>query len=220
MNACDIPGQALRVTPDAFPQPELDIPLEDDLGQAVLAGGCFWCTEAVFRRLDGVTGVWPGYAGGNPLRANYKAVCTGTTGHAEAISIGYDATRISYGQLLRIFMSVAHDPTQKDRQGDDVGSQYRSAIFWMDEHQRWVAEAYLARLKELEIFNSKIVTTLEPLEKFFVAEPEHHDYAGQHPWAPYIRAVARPKLDKLEIYFPEHIARPDEPAESSTGQGQ
>lgn len=207
MNACAIPGTALRVAPDAFPEPEMDLPPEDDQGLAVLAGGCFWCTEAVFRQLDGVTGVWPGYAGGNPARANYKAVCTGTTGHAEAIRIAYDPNRVSYGKLLKVFLTVAHDPTQKDRQGNDEGNQYRSAIFWLDEHQRWVAEAYLARLKELDVFNAPIVTTLEPIETFFTAEDEHHDYAARNPWAPYIRAVARPKIDKLAIYFPELLAK-------------
>lgn len=209
MNACPIPGYALRIAPDAFPDPELDIPPEDDQGEAVLAGGCFWCTEAVFRQLDGVLEVWPGYAGGNPARANYKAVCTGTTGHAEAVRIRYDPLRISYGKLLKVFLTVAHDPTQKDRQGNDEGSQYRSAIFWLDEHQRWVAEAYLARLKELAVFAAPIVTTLEPVELFFTAEEEHHDYAGRHPWAPYIREVARPKLDKLAIYFPGLLAKAD-----------
>ncbi len=192
-----------------MPDPELDIPPADDLGEVVLAGGCFWCTEAVFRKLDGVSGVWPGYAGGNPARANYKAVCTGTTGHAEAIRISYDANRVSYGQLLKVFFTIAHDPTQKDRQGHDEGSQYRSAVFWLDEHQRWVAEAYLALLKDKEVFAAKIVTTLEALDAFHPAEAEHHDYASANPWAPYIRSVARPKLDKLEIYFPEKLVPPE-----------
>ena len=127
MDACDIPGIGLRVAPNEVPDPVLDGPVAEDRGEAVLAGGCFWCTEAVFRRLQGVEDVVPGYAGGAADAANYKAVCSGRTGHAEVIRISYDPKQASYGQLLKVFFAVAHDPTQKDRQGNDVGTQYRSA---------------------------------------------------------------------------------------------
>src|SRR6476646_6178742 len=160
MEACDIPGIGLRVAPNA-----------------VLAGGCFWCTEAVFRRLRGVEEVVPGYAGGAADVANYKAVCSGRTGHAEVIRISYDPKQVSYGQLLKVFFSVAHDPTQKDRQGNDVGTQYRSAIFPADDAQRRVAQAYMEQLERAKVFNGPLATTIEPLEAFFLAESYHHNYA-------------------------------------------
>ena len=141
MNSCDIPGIGLKVAPNEVPDPAADVPAAEDRGEAVLAGGCFWCTEAVFRRLEGVEEVVPGYAGGAADAANYKAVCSGRSGHAEVIRISYDPKRISYGQLLKVFFAVAHDPTQKDRQGNDVGTQYRSAVFPMDAAQGPVAEA-------------------------------------------------------------------------------
>jgi peptide-methionine (S)-S-oxide reductase len=205
MNTCDIPGGGLRVAPDAVPPPTLDIAASDDRGEAVLAGGCFWCTEAVFCRLDGVREVLPGYAGGAADTANYKAVCSGRTGHAEVIRVAYDPARISYGRLLQVFFSVAHDPTQKDRQGNDVGTQYRSAVFVADPAQRRVAEAYVRQLDEAGIFLGPIATRIEPLEVFFVAESYHHDYAALNPGQPYIRAVAQPKVDKLEHYFGQSL---------------
>ena len=202
MNAsCDIPGLGLRVSPDQVPDPALDVPTADDRGEAVLAGGCFWCTEAVFRRIDGVRDVQPGYAGGAADAANYKAVCGGRTGHAEVIRIEYDPAKVSYGQLLKVFFAVAHDPTQKDRQGNDVGTQYRSAVFPLDAQQREVAAAYLAQLTAAGVFASPLATTIEPLEAFFVAEAYHHDYARLHPGESYIRFVSAPKVDKLEKYY-------------------
>src|SRR3982751_1578563 len=143
MDACEIPGIGLRVAPNEVPDSAVDLAPAQDRGEAVLAGGCFWCTEAVFRRLQGVQEVVPGYAGGAADVANYKAVCSGRTGHAEVIRISYEPAQISYGQLLKVFFSVAHDPTQKDRQGNDVGTQYRSAVFPADEAQRRVAAAYM-----------------------------------------------------------------------------
>lgn len=205
MNACDIPGLGLRVAPDQVPDPAIDIPAEEDRGEAVLGGGCFWCTEAVFRRLAGVREVAPGYAGGHADTANYKAVCSGRTGHAEVIRIAYDPAGTSFGQLLKVFFAVAHDPTQKDRQGNDVGMQYRSAVFALDEPQRRVAEAYIAQLEAAKVFAAPIATTIEPLEAFFVAEAYHHDYAQQNPGQPYIQFVSRPKVDKLENYFGERL---------------
>jgi peptide-methionine (S)-S-oxide reductase len=199
--ACDLPGLGLRVSPDQVPDPAIDLPAGEDRGEAVLAGGCFWCTEAVFRRLVGVRDVQPGYAGGAGDAANYKAVCSGRTGHAEVIRIEYDPARISYGQLLKVFFAVAHDPTQKDRQGNDVGTQYRSAIFPVDDAQKRVAAAYMAQLAAADVFASPLATTIEPLEAFFVAEAYHHDYARLNPGQSYIRYVSMPKVEKLEHWF-------------------
>ena len=207
MNICDIPGQGLRIAPSDVPDPILDLSASDDRGEIILGGGCFWCTEAVFRRLDGVADVQPGYAGGAADAANYKAVCSGSTGHAEVIRIAYDPAKISYGQLLKVFFAVAHDPTQKDRQGNDVGSQYRSAIFPLDDRQRAVAAAYVRQLDDAGIYFGKIATTLEPLEAFFVAESYHHDYARLNPGQSYIRMVSMPKVEKLENYFGERLKR-------------
>jgi peptide-methionine (S)-S-oxide reductase len=201
MNTCDIPGLGLRVTPDQVPDPIHDLSAADDRGEAVLAGGCFWCTEAVFRRLDGVREVQPGYAGGAADAANYKAVCSGRTGHAEVIRIVYDPAKLSYGQLLKVFFAVAHDPTQKDRQGNDVGTQYRSAVFPLDDAQCRVATDYIAQLEASGAFASRIATTVEPLEAFFVAESYHHNYAELNPGQSYIRFVSMPKVEKLENYF-------------------
>src|SRR5690606_25878518 len=203
--SCELPGQGLRVPPAEVPDPIYDLLPADDRGEAVLAGGCFWCTEAVFRRLAGVTEVLPGYAGGSADTANYEAVCSGRTGHAEAIRIRYRPGEISYGQLLKVFLAVAHDPTQKDRQGNDVGSQYRSAIFPLDEGQHEVARAYLAQLGQAGVVAAPLATTLEPLEAFFVAEAYPRDYAARNPGQPYIVFVAGPKLDKPARAFPDKL---------------
>jgi peptide-methionine (S)-S-oxide reductase len=208
MDACDIPGIGLRVTPNEVPDPVVDLSPAEDRGEAVLAGGCFWCTEAVFRRLRGVEEVVPGYAGGAADVANYKAVCSGRTGHAEVIRISYDPGQISYGQLLKVFFSVAHDPTQKDRQGNDVGTQYRSAIFPADDAQRRVAEAYMQQLDAAKVFNGPLATTIEPLEAFFLAESYHHNYAELNPGQGYIQFVSMPKVGKLERYFVDKL-KPD-----------
>jgi peptide-methionine (S)-S-oxide reductase len=203
--SCDLPGLGLRVPASQVPDPVVDITAADDRGEAVLAGGCFWCTEAVFRRLEGVTEVQPGYAGGRSDTANYEQVCSGRTGHAEVIRILYDPARISYGQLLKIFFAVAHDPTQKDRQGNDVGTQYRSAIFPLDDDQHRVASAYMAQLSAADVYASALATTLEPLEAFFVAEAYHHDYAARNPGQPYIQFVSMPKVEKLLKSFPDRL---------------
>ncbi len=207
MNVCDIPGLGLRVAPNEVPDPVDDVAAAEDSGMAVLAGGCFWCTEAVFRRLDGVLDVEPGYAGGSAETANYEAVCSGRTGHAEAIRISYDPNRISYGQLLKVFLSVAHDATQMNRQGNDVGTQYRSAVFPADAAQRRVVEAYLAQLTAAGVFAAPVATTIEPLEEFHVAERYHHDYAARNPGQSYIRYVSMPKVEKLETYFDGMLAK-------------
>lgn len=197
------------VAPSAFPDPTVDIPTRPGAAErvAVLAGGCFWCTEAVYRALDGVKTVVPGYAGGTADTADYRSVCSGTTRHAEAIEIRHDPARASFGQLLKIFFSVAHDPTQLNRQGNDAGPQYRSAIFYADDEQKKLARAYIDQLDKAKVFDRPIVTTLEPLEKFYPAEDYHHDYARQNPGQPYIMFVSAPKVDKLRKYFPEKLKK-------------
>jgi peptide-methionine (S)-S-oxide reductase len=172
-------------------------------GVAILAGGCFWCTEAVFRQLDGVSTVESGYTGDSAHTANYEAVCSGQTDHAEAIRIEFDPRRISYGRLLKVFFSVAHDPTQLIRQGNDRGRQYRSAIFPADMQQREIAEAYLAQLQAAGVFSAPIATTIEPLDVFYPAETYHQDYAARNPNQPYIAAVSAPKVTKLRKLHPD-----------------
>ncbi|MEQ8258682.1 MAG: peptide-methionine (S)-S-oxide reductase MsrA [Alcanivorax sp.] len=198
-----IPGTSLAIHPDRFPDPVEDVPTDQDAGRAVLAGGCFWCVEAVYQPLDGVTSVVSGYAGGDAASANYEAVCSGRTGHAEVIEVRYDPHRISFGALLKLFFAVAHDPTQKDRQGNDRGPQYRSAIFPVDEAQRTVAQDYIQQLDNAGAFTAPIVTTLEPGHPFHPAEDYHQDFARRNPNQPYITHVAKPKLEKLHAAFPE-----------------
>ncbi len=193
----------LRVDPEAFPDPAFDP--AGAPGVAVLAGGCFWCTEAVFKALDGVLAVRSGYAGGTAATADYRTVCGGRTDHAEAIEVKFDPARASFGQILKIFFAVAHDPTQKDRQGNDRGRQYRSAIFYAVESQKRVAAAYIAQLDKEAVFGAPIVTTLEPLETFYEAEDYHQDFAAQNPAQPYVRFVAEPKLAKLREHFADKL---------------
>ena len=200
-------GGSLKISPKDFPDPAYDTPLAGKSGRAlaVLAGGCFWCVEAVYRELDGVLAVVNGYSGGAKESANYQAVCTGRTDHAEVVQIAYDPARTSFGKLLKIFFAVAHDPTQLDRQGNDVGTQYRSAIFYSDDEQKRVAERYIRQLDAAAVFNAPIVTRLEPLAEFFEAEAYHQNYADLHPGEGYIQAVALPKVEKLRAYFGESL---------------
>src|SRR5688500_15940353 len=203
-----IEGTSLRILPSDFPDPVVDLPLASAGSRpatAVLAGGCFWCTEAVYKQLDGVLAVTPGYAGGTKETADYETVSTGRTDHAEAIRITYDPARLTYGRLLKIFFSVAHDPTQRDRQGNDVGHHYRSALFPVDEGQRRVTEAYVRQLDDAGAFTGPIVTTMEPDAEFYEAETYHHDYAERNPTQGYIKFVSTPKVRKLETYFPEKL---------------
>jgi len=173
-----------------------------EIRTAVFAGGCFWCTEGVFRQFRGVTDVVSGYAGDTKEKADYETVCTGRTKHAEAIRITYDPTVITYGQLLQIFFA-GHDPTTKDRQGNDVGPQYRSAIFYASEDERRVAESYIKQLDAAKVFDRPIVTTLEALTEFFPAEAYHQDYVTNNPHQGYIRACALPKMQKVrQAYQP------------------
>src|SRR2546425_2821700 len=191
-----------RVSPENFPDPTVDSPLADKAGQgqAVLAGGCFWCVEAVYKNLGGVSSVKSGYAGGSAETADYATVSTGTTDHAEAVEVLYDPSRLSYGQILKVFFSIAHDPTQRDRQGPDTGRQYRSAIFYGDDGQKRVAEAYIDQLNKARVFDAPIVTEVAPLEAFFEAETYHQDYAARNPSNPYIVVNAQPKVRKLRSY--------------------
>src|SRR5262245_117346 len=159
-----------------FPDPAIDVKAASGPQTVVLAGGCFWCTEAVFEIIEGVEDVISGYAGGTKETAKYDVVSTGRTGHAEAVLITHDPKRISYGQLLKIFFSVAHDPTTLNRQGPDVGSQYRSAIFYANDEQKHVAEAYIKQLNEAKVLRSPIVTQVVPLQKFYTAESYHQNY--------------------------------------------
>lgn len=203
--SCDLPGSFHAQA--AFPDParDLDAAPGSARAEAVFAGGCFWCTEAVYRQLDGVLDVVSGYAGGSAATANYDAVCSGRTGHAEAIRIAYDPQVISYGELLKVFFSAAHDPTQVNRQGNDRGPQYRSAIFFANEAEKAVAQAYIAQLEQARVFGNPIATTLEPLEHFYPAESYHQDYAARNPNQPYIAAVSAPKVAKVRKLYPERL---------------
>ncbi len=173
---------------------------------AVLAGGCFWCVEAVYRQLAGVLSVESGYAGGTSETAHYRAVCRGDTGHAECVRILFDPLRISYAALLDVFFRAAHDPTQKDRQGNDRGRQYRSAIFYADDSQKAAAERAITQLTADRAFDAPIVTELVPLATFYPAEPYHQDYAARNPGQPYITHVAQPKIFKVRQAF-AHLLR-------------
>jgi peptide-methionine (S)-S-oxide reductase len=202
-------GSNLKVSPKDFPEAADDLPRASSPGraEAVLAGGCFWCVEAVYRELDGVLDVVNGYSGGSKDTADYKSVCTGTTEHAEVVQVVYDPSRISFGRLLKIFFSVAHDPTQLNRQGNDMGTQYRSAIFYADEAQKRVAQNYIRQLDAAKVFSQPIVTRLEPLADFFEAEGYHQNYAALHPNEGYIAGVALPKVEKLRAYFGESLKK-------------
>lgn len=191
-----------HVSPEQFPDPVTDTALADNPGQstAVLAGGCFWCVEAVYKNLDGVSAVKSGYAGGTQETADYETVCTGRTNHAESVEVTYDPSRITYGQILKVFFSIAHDPTQLNRQGPDTGRQYRSAIFYADDDQKRVATSYIDQLNKAHVFDRPIVTEIVPLEAFFEAETYHQDYAARNPLNPYIVFNAQPKVRKLRSY--------------------
>jgi peptide-methionine (S)-S-oxide reductase len=203
MKLSDLFGGSAGVPADQFPDPAIDVP-PDPTGtpqSIVLGGGCFWCTEAVFVKLDGVISVVSGYAGGSADTADYKSVCSGTTDHAEVIRVRFDSSRITLGQILKVFFAVAHDPTHVNRQGNDMGRQYRSAVFYANEDQRRVAAAYIAQLTEAKVFEAPIATTLEPLEQFFEAEDYHQSFVARNPSQPYVAAVAMPKVKKLEKNF-------------------
>lgn len=196
-----------RKTPIPAPTEDIVEPASGwEAGQrekAVFAGGCFWGVQSVFQRVKGVLQTTVGYTGGAAETADYRSVCSLETGHAEAIEIVYDPAKVSYGTLLRIFFSVVHDPTQFNRQGNDVGTQYRSGIFYTDERQREVAEAYVKQLDAAHIFERPIVTQIVPLEVFYPGEEYHQDYAIKNPHNPYIQVCDIPKIGALEQQFPD-----------------
>lgn len=187
------------------PAPAVDVPLATQSSKetAVFAGGCFWGVQAVFQRVKGVIATTAGYSGGSAKTATYKQVITETTGHAESVEIVYDPSRVTYGQLLRIYFSVAHDPTQLNRQGPDVGPSYRSAIFFTTEDQKRLALAYIAQLDQQHVFPSRIVTEVVPLKGFYRGEDYHQDYAYYNPNNPYIQVCDRPKIEALKEQFPD-----------------
>lgn len=174
---------------------------------AVLAGGCFWCLEAVFDGLRGVNSIRSGYAGGHVPNPSYEAVCTGRTGHAEVVEVEFDPTEVSYADLLRVFFTM-HDPTTKDRQGNDVGTQYRSAIFYRDEAQRATAEAVMREVAAEGMYEGPIVTELQPLSVVYPAEAYHDDYFARNPRQPYCAAVIAPKVQKFRKLYRERLKQP------------
>ena len=189
----------------SLPDPQLDHPpITGGQHQTiVLAGGCFWGVQAVFQHTKGVSEAISGYAGGDAATATYKAVTSGTTGHAEAVKITYDPARVTLGQILKVYFSVVHDPTELNRQGPDHGTQYRSEIFFAIPEQEKIAKAYIAQLQKAEVFSDPIVTLVEPLAAFYPAEDYHQDYATKHPENPYIATHDLPKVADLKARFPE-----------------
>jgi peptide-methionine (S)-S-oxide reductase len=194
-----------RAAEDAviIPAPATDVAPASDIQTAVIAGGCFWGVQGVFQHTAGVVNAVSGYAGGSKATADYNMVSMGTTGHAESVEIKYDPKKISYGKILQIFFSVAHDPTQLNRQGPDVGTQYRSTIFPADAKQAEVAKAYIAQLNAAHAFDAPIATTIEPDRPFYPAEDYHQDYLTLHPDQPYIAYNDLPKIAELKRLFPD-----------------
>lgn len=191
-----------------FPNPPCDIGSTAPKARVVLSGGCFWCTEAVYRQLDGVLDVTSGYAGDSAETANYAAVSSGATNHAEAVRIEYDPSRITFGAILKVFFSTAHDPTHLDRQADDVGRHYRSTLFYETEVQRQTAQAYIAAIDQAKVFNDPVVTTLEPFTGFYPAEGELQNYVALHPDDAYVRKNSLPKVKKTQEWFSDSSAAP------------
>jgi peptide-methionine (S)-S-oxide reductase len=198
-----IDSQALAAVP--IPNPTMDAPLTTSPGtqKAVLAGGCFWGMQLVFEHLKGVKHVTAGYSGGDASTAEYEVVSSGTTGHAESVQIEYDPSQVTYGTILKVYFSVAHDPTELNRQGPDEGTQYRSSIFFTDADQQKIAEAYIAQLNSAGNYSSPIVTTVVPLKAFYPAEDYHQDYAVTHPYSPYIMFNDAPKLVDFRSGLPD-----------------
>ncbi len=201
-SACGLAGKDAQTV--QLPDPAVDAPLAKTRGQqtAVLAGGCFWGIQLVYQHVKGVTSATSGYSGGSTNNAHYALVSTGTTGHAESVKITYDPSQISYGQLLKIYFSVAHDPTQLNRQGPDVGTQYRSAVFYTDGEQQRIAQAYINQLQSAKVYSQPIATKVVALSAFYPAEEYHQDYATHHPHEPYIMFNDLPKLANFKVTFP------------------
>lgn len=198
--ACNSAASATTI-----PNPTLDAPLAKTKSEqtAVLAGGCFWGIEAVFEHVKGVAKATSGYSGGSADTAQYETVSTGQTGHAESVRVTYDPSQISYGQLLKVFFSVAHDPTELNRQGPDTGTQYRSAIFYANDEQKRIAEAYIDQLNKAKVFGAPIATQVSALHAFYEAESYHQDYLAHHPDQPYIVINDIPKVENLKKQLPE-----------------
>src|SRR5438552_5816693 len=201
--SCRVNGDAVNKD---IPAPEVDTPAAEATGPqvAVLAGGCFWGLQGMFEHVQGVTKVVAGYSGGDKSTAHYEMVGTERTGHAESVEITFDPKQISYGQLLRLFFSVAHDPTQLDRQGPDRGPSYRSEIFYATPEQERIARAYVAQLTSAKVFASPIATKIEPLKAFYPAEDYHQDYLIHNPRQPYIVYNDLPKIEALKQVYPQH----------------
>ena len=204
MSSCSVAKVSANKS-GSIPNPTIDAPLAKVKGEqtAVLAGGCFWGIEAVYEHVKGVTRVESGYAGGSADTAQYGTVSSGETGHAESVHITYDPSQVTYGQLLKVFFAVAHDPTELNRQGPDTGKQYRSAIFYASDEQKRIAESYIAQLDQAKVFRHKIVTQVAPLKGFYEAERYHQDYLVNHPDDPYIVYNDLPKLESLRKQLPE-----------------
>jgi len=205
MITCVFASVACGASKQPVPPAKLDVPPAANSGRetAVFAGGCFWGVQAVFQRLNGVIATTAGYAGGTAETATYKQVITETTGHAESVEVVYDPARITYGQLLRVYFSVAHDPTELNRQGPDVGTSYRSAIFYSNDEQKRIAAAYISQLDAAKVFPKRIVTEVTPLKRFYRGEEYHQDYALHNPDNPYIQVCDLPKISALKKQFPE-----------------
>ena len=198
-------GAAACAANGPLPAPAVDAPTAKAQSEqtAVVAGGCFWGIQAVFQHVKGVVSATSGYSGGASVTAHYEVVSTGATGHAESVKIVYDPSQITYGELLRVFFSVALDPTELNRQGPDEGTQYRSAIFYSSDEQQHIAEAYIAQLDQAKVFSRPIVTQVAPLKAFYAAEAYHQNYAANHPDDLYIRYNDAPKVTRLRQQFPD-----------------
>jgi peptide-methionine (S)-S-oxide reductase len=209
-------GTSSAYAADRLPKPQSDLPAAKtgETRTVVLAGGCFWCTEGAFLQFKGVSEVVSGYSGGTKETADYQTVCGGKTDHAEAIKITYDPAVITYSQLLQIFFT-AHDPTTLDRQGNDAGHQYRSAIFYANDDEKKVAEDYIKLLNDGKAFSSPVVTTLEPLKGFYKAEDYHQNYVALNPNQGYVRACALPKMQKVRKAFKEWLKTDNDKASTS-----
>jgi peptide-methionine (S)-S-oxide reductase len=192
--------QAIKIPPPATTTPAAGAAPRETV---VFAGGCFWGVQGVFQHTRGVVSAISGYAGGKRETASYEKVSSGSTGHAEAVQVTFDPKQVSYGQLMQIYFSVVHDPTQLDRQGPDSGSQYRSAVFYANDAQKQATERYIAQLDAAKVYPARIVTRVSPLEAFYPAEDYHQDYATVHPESPYIAHFDLPKIENLKRLFPE-----------------
>ena len=221
LSACTYLGSSVAAEKAVkLPPPATDMPAASQGARetAVFAGGCFWGVQAVFQHTNGVLNAVSGYAGGEKDTANYQAIGSGRTGHAESVQVTYDPKVVSYGKLLQIYFSVAHDPTQLNRQGPDHGTQYRSAVFYKDANQKQVTEGYVAQLDAAKVYPAKIVTQITPLTAFYPAEGYHQDYATLNPTSPYIAMFDLPKIANLKTVMPE-VFREKPALVSAQGKG-